>query len=367
MSEVAFSSLRIERFRCLEGVRIEPHARLNLFLGANATGKTSLLEAIFTLARGKSFRSPRLAECLRHGETSWRVAGTVQRPDLPADRLALGWSRDGAGFSINDRAASVTDVAKRLPVQIIEPNLHKLVDDGPTYRRRYLDWGLFHVEHDYLEQWRRYMTTLRQRNAGLRAQRPTGEIRAWDGQLAETGQWLDQARCAFVAGWQPLFAELCQALLQTRDVQIRLLSGWRSSQETLAEALDSKLVSDRALGTTSVGPHRAELRIVVNGQVARGSVSRGQQKMLVAALVMSQALYVRQCINQVPVLLLDDFTAELGDAFQIALGGVLATYPGQCFVTAVDSRGPLSDLAVNRLFHVEHGAVFPVPSVRSEV
>ena len=359
MSQIAFSSLRIERFRCLEAVRIEPHARLNLFTGANASGKTSLLEAIFTLARGRSFRANRLADCLRYGEANWRIGSSLRRHGQPEDRMALAWSPQGASFTVNEEVVALTEVARRLPVQIVEPNLHKLIEEGPAYRRRYLDWGLFHVEHDYLTTWRRYTSALRQRNASLRAQRPEHEIRVWDHQLAEVGERLHASRMAFVAGWQTLFVEQCKALLGSDDVQIRLLSGWRASQESLAEALETKLQSDRSLGSTSVGPHRAELRIVLDGQIARGAVSRGQQKMLVAAMVMSQALYVRQQVELAPVLLLDDFTAELGDAFQTALAAALKVYPGQCFVTAVDPHGPLTELRSDGLFHVEHGVISP--------
>jgi DNA replication and repair protein RecF len=350
------SALRVDQFRCLQQVQIEPHSRLNLVVGPNASGKTSLVEAIYAVARGRSFRGARLAECLRHGEKKWRVAAKLASPDRPGDVLDLLWRREGVRLQLNGEATPLTEVARLLPVQLIEPSLHRLVDEGPAYRRRYLDWGLFHVEHDYLNQWRRYTAVLRQRNASLRQGRPAAQVQAWNLALAEHGQSLDDARRRFLTGWQTSFVSMTTRLLGITDVEVRLSSGWPESQ-SLADVLASRIDTDRTQGTTTAGPHRAELRIAMDGHPVRGTVSRGQQKMLVAALVLSQSAYMRSLAGVNPVLLLDDFTAELGQLFQERLREELIRYPGQCFITAVAKDGALADWQPGAMFHVEHGVV----------
>ena len=154
--------LQVKDFRCLQDVDLEPSPALNLIIGANASGKTSLLEAIFVLGRGRSFRTARRARLVRDGASAFTVAGQITRDGQDARIGVRGARTDPLEIRINGSAAgSAAELSEWLPVEAIDPEIHKLVEEGPERRRRYLDWGTFHVEHRFLDAWGRYRRALR--------------------------------------------------------------------------------------------------------------------------------------------------------------------------------------------------------------
>src|SRR5512145_3033326 len=180
--------LDVRDFRCIASAELDFDDRCNLISGPNASGKTSLLEAIFFLGRGRSFRTPRTETLIRKGAEELLVAGKLAAGGR-APPLGVRYSRDGfearAGGA---RIGSLAELAVTMPVQAIDPEVHRLVEEGPQERRRYLDWGVFHVEPRFVEQWRRYQRALKQRNAALRSDQPEAVVRAWDPELIDSGQ-----------------------------------------------------------------------------------------------------------------------------------------------------------------------------------
>src|SRR5688572_28041978 len=161
-------SFRAERFRCLTSVELETDPSANLFIGPNTSGKTSLLETDFFLSSGRSFRSQRREALIARGEESFLLTGQAVGPTGP---IALGVraTRSGTEWHVGGSVASgIADLAEQFPAQVIDPEVHKLLEEGPGRRRRFLDWGVFHVEHGFLSVWRRYHQALRQRNAALK-------------------------------------------------------------------------------------------------------------------------------------------------------------------------------------------------------
>jgi DNA replication and repair protein RecF len=249
---------------------------------------------------------------------------------------------------------SLADAARILPAQIIEPGSHRLLEEGPAWRRRYLDWGLFHVEPSFFPAWRRYQRALRQRNQVLRQGGSRDLVRAWDPDLAEAGELMHSLRAALVEKLLVPLGRMVRQLLDTDAWQLELSRGW-SSEESLAETLVSGYSRDLSQGQTMHGPHRAELKLRLHDHAARNRVSRGQQKLLVCALALAQTSLVSEAAGVSPVLLLDDFSAELGAEFQRRLAVALSSYRGQQVVTATDRAAALGAPAA--VFHVEHGRV----------
>src|SRR5262245_60403721 len=192
-------SFRAERFRCLTTIELELDPGANLFIGPNASGKTSLLEAAFFLGRGRSFRSRRRESLITHGQVDFLIVGQTSGPagSIPlgvrASRAATEWHVGGA------IAAGIADLAEQFPAQVIDPEVHKLLEEGPGRRRRFLDWGVFHVEHGFLPTWRRYHQALRQRNAALKQDAGDDDLAAWERELASSGESLVAQREAFLA------------------------------------------------------------------------------------------------------------------------------------------------------------------------
>jgi DNA replication and repair protein RecF len=353
---MSLDRLAIEDFRCVERADLEFDGRCNLITGQNASGKTSLLEAIFFLGRGRSFRSTRNEALIRTGSTQFSLIGRTQQHGT-SQPLGMRLSADGIEARFGGRPVSgLAELATRLPVQAIDPEVHRLVDGGPQERRRYLDWGVFHVEPNFVEHWRRYQRALRQRNAALKANQAPALVRAWDPELIEAGEEVASHRRRYVTGLQESVRASGQRLLGA-EVDVGLHQGW-SAERTLTEALEHSYARDRERGLTHVGPHRADLSVRISGQAARDRVSRGQQKLLAAAMLLGQLEHDAERGSSVAALLVDDPAAELDGANLERLLAEVLSLPAQLFITALDAGNPaLKGLPAGRRFHVEHGSV----------
>jgi len=346
--------LRARDLRCLESIEIEAHPAQNVIVGVNGAGKTSILEAIYVLGRGKSFRGGTLATLVRSGTAGFTVFGEAGRSD-GRHRVGIQGTRAGIEARCDGRSGvTMAELAAVLPVQVIDPQVHELIQGGPNGRRRFIDWGVFHVKHGFLDAWRRYRRALQQRNAGLRQGLPRSVVSAWDPELIDSGLIIDAARRSYVEADLALSSSICDEMIE-KDVKCAYLSGW-SAEETFAEALAGSWERDRALRSTQVGPHRGELSIRTPGEAARHRLSRGQQKMLSIALVLTQSIVVSQSINRRVTLLVDEPAAELDEAHLGRLLEMLQRDELQLFITALEAAAlPLA--APSRVFHVKHGAV----------
>lgn len=348
-------------FRLFERFEFEPGPRLNYILGANASGKTSVLEAIHSVGRGRGFRG-KGEELLRHGATEW-VVHAVAAGEGALGAAGVAWSdQGGLRLRVDRNEVALPELARRLPVQALEPDSHRLLEDGPAYRRRYLDWGVFHVEHPFFEAWRRYQRALKQRNQALRQGLERAAVEAWNGELTSAGGEVTSHRESHVAALRAGAANEIERLIGEPGWILELATGW-PQQQSLGAALVAHYEQDRRQGKTSTGPHRAELRLRRDGRSSRRHSSRGQQKLLVAALLLSQARLIAAACGSAPILLVDDFPAELGPGFQAAFLAALGDYPGQVFLSAIEPSAAMLAVKETPVFHVEHGSVRPLKQV----
>jgi len=345
--------LRLENFRCFPSATLAQTGAVNVIVGNNASGKTSLLEAIYFLGRGLSFRAARPGPMIRYGASEAVVFGLVSQ-GAREHRVGLQAAASNVEIRVDGQTrASRADLADVLAVQLLDPQAHELIQGAPEGRRRFLDWGVFHVEHSFLPDWQRYRRALQQRNAALRQGERIAAL-AWDEQLLDSAARVDQARQSFLAAFEPWVQESAARLLG-HPVTLDYWPGWARSG-SLAEALTRNLDSDLAMGTTSSGPHRADLRISVDERKARDAVSRGQEKLLVAALTVAQGQVVAAARGEPAVLLIDEPAADLDRQHLSLLIAELEQCGAQLFVTCLEQNAlPLGQ--VSRMFHVEHGEV----------
>jgi DNA replication and repair protein RecF len=308
---VSLSRLQVTDFRCLLSAELDLDPHFSLISGVNASGKTSLLEAMYVLGRGRSFRTRRLEHLIRHGAERFVVFGEVE---TTARRVPMGveGARKGIRAQIDgDKPSSLAELALFLPVQIIDPEVHHLIEEGPSRRRRFLDWGVFHVEQSFVGHWQRYQQVLKQRNAALKAHQPKAVVSVWDSDLVRSGQLLGDARARYVEALAP-HAEIIGRNLLGMELSLSYRNGW-ARDHTMAEALAQSWTHDQETGATQVGPHRAELAIRLDGAPVKDRISRGQQKLLAAALLIAQIKLFPEGSSVQPSLLLDDPAAELDD------------------------------------------------------
>lgn len=348
-----------ENFRQFERFALAPAVGLNLITGANAAGKTTVLEAIYGCGRARSFRGATADEISGAAGAAWQLQAQANNPHGPSDDLRIAWTGAAITLSANRNPLMRADLAQRLPVQILEPGTHRLLEEGPGYRRRYLDWGVFHVEPRFYPTWRRYQRGLTQRNRALKAKAEPSEIASWDAELAECGETLNRQRLQHLDPLRRRLDPLVQRLLGQPGGTLELHCGW-SPEHSLREALAQSLDRDRRYGQTQAGPHRAELRLKLGGQGVKHRVSRGQQKLLVAALLLAQSALIHEATGRAPVLLVDDFPAELGAPFQARLLEALRESGSQVFLSAIERGNMLLNPEQDALFHVEQGRVEPV-------
>jgi DNA replication and repair protein RecF len=350
--------LTLRDLRCIEQAELSLHPGRNLIWGGNGSGKTSLLEGIFLLGRGRSFRTRNSERLVRHGQERLVVFGRAESSGPMRNGLlhALGVEvhrREGTRARIDATpVGSLADLSRVFPVQVIDPEIHKLIEEGGRRRRRWLDWAVFHVEPQFADWWVRYARTVRQRNAALRER--GGSTQPWDVEVAALGERISEARRAVVEQMQPYWREVV-AGLDCPVGELHYFRGW-GAQHSLAEALEASRVRDELRGLTHMGPHRADVLIRVGGRLAREVLSRGQQKLMAVALTLAQLRLLKEVSGTTPTLLLDDPAAELDSEHLGHFVCQIAPLGCQLVITSLRPETPAFG-APDRVFHVEQGRV----------
>ena len=352
------TSLEIVQFRNLDQVRLDCSPRLNLITGENASGKTSLLEAIYFLGRTRSFRTRYPTRLIQQDQRFFRVVATLDAPEgQPPGRVGVERHHRELIVRVDGAPASnLALLAQRVPVLLLTPDSHRLLEDGPRQRRRFMDWGCFHREAEFLPTWQRFRTALRQRNAALRNNGNTRAIGVWDRELAGTGVALDCFRQRFCGALEAVLGPVLEAILGICGVTIDYQRGW-SPDETLETVLSTGLEQDRRQGFTRLGPHRATFQVRVDGRDLEIRLSRGQQKLLVIGLILAQARLFHEYRQQSCMLLIDDLPAELDASHRQKVMDYLAGLDIQLFITAIEAGLlSLADWPTARRFRLGAGS-----------
>jgi DNA replication and repair protein RecF len=360
---VSLGQLSVQNLRCLQRVELELHPGRNLIIGANGSGKTSLLEAIFLLGRGRSFRTRNSERLIRHGETRLVVFGRTSPADAQAAPTAMGIQVTRGELTVakirGEFARSLANLSEILPVQVIDPGVHKLVEDSAFRRRRWMDWATFHVEHGFVDVWASYTRALKQRNAVLRQAHAssadvTPQLAAWDVELAQFGERLAQSRRRMLEELQPHWQDTVVALAGL-NLELVYFQGW-ARDSTLISALESSRQRDLLRGSTHAGPHRADVLLKLDGRLARDSLSRGQQKLAAVSMILAQLRLLKTILPEAPTLLLDDPAAELDPERLARFIEQVVPLHCQLVLTSLKAEGqPFGP--PDRMFHVEQGRV----------
>ncbi len=355
--------LDINDIRSLRDVRLQPGPALNLLIGSNGAGKTSVLEALHLLAYGRSFRGRVRDGLIRTGAPAlqvfarWSEQAGTRRHQVGLRHAGSEWQGRLDGADV----AQLSELCTALAAVTFEPGSHALLSGGGEPRRRLLDWGLFHVEPEFLPVWRRYARALKQRNALLKAGGTNAALDVWDFELAQAGELLDRHRRAYVEALEPRVEDWARELIpELGPAQLAYLPGWRREELTLADALLVNRDRDRQLGHTTTGPHRADLVLGFATRPAREPLSRGQSKLAALALLLAQGEDFRIRRGEWPLILLDDLASELDRGHRHALLAALVASGAQIFISGTELEALELDPAwPAMLFHVEHGMIRP--------
>lgn len=353
---MSLEQLQIQHLRNIHRVRLGLSPTLNIITGANASGKTSLLEAIYLLASGRSFRSSRLAHVVEEGETQLTVFAQLKSSSIRQQRLGLQYEQGKRTLRLDgETIRSGADLAQLVPLQLINQQSFDLIDQGPSQRRKFLDWGVFHVEHQFYPAWQQYMRAMKQRNAALRQNmKVTGH---WEQEMARNGEVLHRLRADYVARLEPVLLSAISEMLGITDISLHYRPGW-DTQQSLAGILAEHRQKDTELGYSRYGPQRADLVFKRAGAPARERLSRGQQKLLVSALILAQASLLTASTGRSGTVLIDDISAELDEKHCARLMQALLKTGAQLVVTAISpAQLPVIEAAGRKMFHVERGVI----------
>lgn len=354
---MSLKNIEIHNFRIYEHAVFDFDPRFNLVTGGNASGKTSLLEAIHFLATGKSFRSATVDAMLRRGAEQTFVTAKIDSGDN-ITHAGISATTSTKKISLNGtETVRMADLAKQIPLLVISPDSHFSFMQAPKQRRSVLDWLLFHVEPDFGQIWVRYQRALHQRNAALRDGKQEKSINAWGDELAPLGEFIHNSRVSVLSKVTNQYRKITDILIGNESVDIDLLPGWNTDVGLLA-AYQADFFKDTTKGFTHSGPHRNDLRIFINGKDSQEQASHGQNKLLVIALRLAQISCFQAMTGRKCCLLVDDLPAELDALHREKLVRILGETNTQVFVTATDhDQVSAIERHQHAWFHVEHGNV----------
>jgi DNA replication and repair protein RecF len=358
--------MRLERLQ-LRGLRSISEATLdlapgfNVLVGANGAGKTSVLEAAFMLSHGSSFRSGARDALTQRGAGALSIFSTVRHDDQRLVRLGLG--REGARWEarVDSQGVPVGQLVRECAVVCFEPGSHALIAGAADERRKFLDWGVFHVEQDFLSAWRRYQRALKQRNSLLRRDSAQDDAlyQPWEQELGRSGELIDQWRRGYLDALLPhLRGQASLFLPELGHLALRYRAGWPEG-EGLTASLAGQRARDQARGHTTLGVHRADWSLSFENAPQREHLSRGQEKLVALACLLAQAHLDAERRGEWPVICLDDLASELDRQHQAFVVESLLSAPAQVLITGTEIPGSLEG-APSLVFHVEQGRLTPL-------
>ena len=356
---MTITHFELQNFRNLKQLSLTPSPTLNIIYGKNGSGKTSLLEAIFYLGRARSFRTTHIQHLITQDQAHFVCFGKIK--DQAGKQHNLGVRRSPQEQTIKIDSLHIqrtSDLARLLPLQIINNDVHHLIDGGPKIRRQFIDWGVFHSQPPFADIMKNYRHSLRQRNAALKQKWKQQDLVHWDKQLVQHAEQIDLLRRAYLERFTNAFMGLLQDSFNLPDVKLSYRCGWDKTK-ALSTALQDNWELDRQRGVTHSGPHKADLKLTTQGnQALREVVSRGQQKIIATLLVLAQILvfHERQDTSTNLVLLIDDLPAELDRDFSAYFMRKILEHNIQIFVSATEpTLLTIPKQTPYKMFHVEHG------------
>lgn len=358
---MAISRVFIEHFRNLTAVDLELDHGFNFLVGNNGSGKTSLLEAIFYLGHGRSFKSAVSNRIISYEQPHFILHAKIQEQQ---HHWSVGLQKLRQGNSIvkinGEDGNRISDLAHLLPMQLITPEGLTLLNGGPSYRRAFLDWGLFHHHNHFHLAWVSLNRLLKQRNAALQQVTSYAQLVIWDRELVKLAHQVSTWRAEYAEALRTEIEQTCQLFLPELEISVSFHQGWEKERD-YATLLEQSFERDRMMGYTVSGPQKADFRFKANGLPVEDVLSRGQLKLLMCALRLAQGEHLTKQKQRHCIFLIDDFASELDQYKRALLAERLKKSGSQVFVTAItESQLKQMQPEKHRTFRVENGCILPV-------
>ena len=356
---MSLQKLIINQFRNIDSATLTFDTKINLIVGENGSGKSSLLEAIYLLGLGRSFRTHLTNRVIQYEQPHFTLYSEIVHQER---LLPIGLQKSKSGETTlkidGQMVKKLASLTQYIPMQLITPESYNLLSGSPKNRRAYLDWGVFYHDPLFYSNWSRIKRILKQRNAALKQCNAYKELEVWDNELCLLSEQISAQRADYFAKLQPLIAQTIADFLPEFTIKSQFFCGWDKNNKPLAQYLADNFQRDKQLGYTSVGPQKADLKIKINNLPVDDVLSRGQLKLLVYALRLAQGLFLNSVDNKQCVFLIDDFSSELDKSKQAILAKHIIESDAQVFISAITANG-IEDLFNQKytLFHVKQGQI----------
>lgn len=351
---MSLERLDIHHVRNITHARLALNPRFNVFYGQNGSGKTSLLESLYLLGSGHSFRTRENAALVSYEQEKLTVFGEM----ISGDSISIQKSHAGTTVRLNQAPCRrSSELARHLPCQVFYQDIFEIMDAGPAVRRNLLDWGLFHVKPEYNTTCKDYRRVLKHRNALLKQGTNLRTLAPWDEQLVKLSYVLDAFRTEYFEVWSDAFNAVLKKLTPL-TCRISYEKGWdkQHTGQDLAVILVEQFERDAARQYTHSGAHQADILFEATGSKAKLTLSRGQQKIILIAMKLAQA----ELLPAVCTYLFDDVTTELDSQHVQRFFEVIDKINGQFFFTSI-AQDVFRDVLPSEqslFFHLENGECF---------
>jgi len=353
---VQIVNLKIFNFRNLQSTFIQPGTHFNIFLGNNGVGKTSILEAIYYFGFGRSFRTSQTLHLIHKNSKQFLLHSELCIKNNITPIGVEYHSNTNRRIHFNgDNIKTISPIAELLPIQLISTENCRFFHEGPKLRRQFMNWGLFHMEPCFFSLWQRLFRILKQRNATLKSRLPYKELSIWNIELIKLSEKINELCKKYIDQLKPIFTRLIHSTLNTYTLDLNYYPGWDPKID-FETALNQSYSKDQILGYTSVGPHRADIKLVIENKAAKEILSQGEQKFVSYSLYLAQGQLLQSISSKNPIYLIDDLPSELDTDKCSHILSILTKTQAQIFITSINQQKLQTAIALKntQLFHVEH-------------
>ncbi|MFT6927344.1 MAG: DNA replication and repair protein RecF [Psychromonas sp.] len=356
---MSLSKLIINQFRNISSATLNFNPKINVLVGPNGSGKTALLEAIYFLGLGRSFRTHLTTRVVEHESKSFTLFSEIKSNNA---LIPIGLQKSKSGETLlkinGSYCKKLANLTQYLPLQLITPEGYTLLSGSPKNRRAFLDWGVFYHDPIFYTNWSRIKRLLKQRNAALKQCKTYNELQVWDNELCVLSEEISQQREAYFELLMPLVKQTLNDFLPDFSITSQFFCGWDKNNKSLQDYLTDNFYRDKQIGYTSAGPQKADLRFKINGIPVSDVLSRGQLKLFVYALRLAQGLFLNSFDNKQCVFLIDDFSSELDQKKQQILAKHIINSNAQIFISVISQENIDTLFGQEQtVFHVEHGKI----------
>ena len=326
------TQLHIHHLRNIEQIKTALHPTSNIIFGENGSGKTSVLEAIYLLTTGHSFRTRDTNSLITFNHEELLLYAKLDDGQMISMQKH---KKSGTVAKINDnKCKNTSSLARFVPSQVIYSDIFQILETGPSTRRSLIDWGMFHVKQEYHVLWKKYLIIVKHRNSLLKQHKPARDFLPWDQLLVQYAESLHGYRLAYFQLWAEQFKHILSKITEL-PCTISYYPGWDLfGDKSFATQLQESFKSDAYREFTQIGAHHADIHITIEESLAKKTLSRGQQKIILIALKLAQtALLIKPCL-----MLFDDIGAELDRTHLRRIGELLLATPGQKIITTVEPQ-----------------------------